>query len=230
MKRSFAIATLCIAGLVSAVPATAQVNPAIPSATQSEDNLYFLSRAKNLARQAAINANGGLNAYRPELSMYGPAVESPYERNDDGSITFNFLGGSPGSTQFETETTVRVSPDSSVSVVYNGPARGGVGGGSLERDPNESILSILSERSFLTRAQNLARQAGIRENGGLSVYRPESTMFGPTDEAPVQTNPDGSATFTFKGGPPLASAPTVETQVTVTRQGQILVDYNGVPR
>ncbi|WP_299488247.1 hypothetical protein [Acaryochloris sp. IP29b_bin.137] len=83
----------------------------------------FLSRAKNLARQAAINANGGLAQYRPEPSMFGPAASTPHQKNQDGSITFRFLGGAPGYRHPTIESVVTVMPNSSVTVTYNGPIR-----------------------------------------------------------------------------------------------------------
>lgn len=54
-----------------------------------------LNRARVLARQAAVRANGGANRYRPEDRMYGPALQTPYSYSD-GYFTFRFQGGPPG--------------------------------------------------------------------------------------------------------------------------------------
>ena len=208
----------------------------IPSTTGSSNDLYFLTRAKNLARQAAIQQNGGLSQYRPEFSMYGPALQSPFARNDDGSVTFTVKGGVPGASQLDKETEILVTGGAGVTVVYNGPLRTGIGGGGigggeigtgdLAADPNAFAIAALDEDSFIARARNLARQAGISANGGLRVYRPEASMFGPTSNAPFVKNSDDSLTFTFKGGAPLAAQPTQETAVTVTKAGTVTVDFN----
>lgn len=82
-----------------------------------------LQRAKNLARQAAEEANGGLRVYRAENSMHGPAKQSSYVDNGD-SWTWTFLGGRPGSALNTIETVVTVYKASSRVVVnYNGAVR-----------------------------------------------------------------------------------------------------------
>lgn len=227
MKKLIVTLLFCIASGLLAIPSAAQTEVSSPDSDNVTNQLYFLARAKNLARQAAIKANGGLEAYRPENSMYGPALEAPFERNSDGSVTFSFLGGAPGAQQFDKATTVNVTADSTINILFNGPVAPGVGTGKRYYAEDQSTLSILQEDSFLTRAQNLARQAGISENGGLSAYRPEAAMFGPADEAPHFENIDGSITFNFKGGAPLATSPTLETWVNVTPQGQTRIEYNG---
>lgn len=208
------------------VPAPSAAPILIPSTTGSSNDLYFLTRAKNLARQAAIQQNGGLAQYRPESSMYGPALQSPFTRNDDGSVTFTIKGGLPGAVQLDQETEILVSENVDVTVVYNGLSRGGIGGGNLASDTNASAIAALDEDSFIARARNLARQAGISANGGLRVYRPEASMFGPTSSAPFVKNSDESVTFTFQGGSPLSAQPTQETAVTVTKAGNVSVDFN----
>jgi hypothetical protein len=92
----------------------------VPSTT----DVYFINRAKNLARQAAITANGGLEHYRPDPAMFGPAVQTQFARNADGSITFSFTGGAPGSSP-SIETVATVVPGGSVKLDYNGPLRNG---------------------------------------------------------------------------------------------------------
>lgn len=92
------------------------------------------------------------------------------------------------------------------------------------RDPTV----ILRDNVDLNRAKNLARQAGVAANGGLGRYRPEDSMHGPATEAPFVDNGDGTWTFTFKGRRPESNTYTIETAVTVSKDGkQVNVDYNG---
>jgi hypothetical protein len=221
----------------NAVPPSPAPGPLAPSApptnnTDASGDLYFLSRAKNLARQAGINANGGLINYRPEAAMFGPALQSPFVRKADGSVTFTFKGGTPGQATGSIETVATVYPNGTVTVEYNGPPQGGaIGGGDLggttAQDTNASTLAILDQAAFLGRSRNLARQAAINANGGLDAYRPEASMFGPTSTSPHKFNSDQSVTFTFKGGSPVGGPPTVETEVRVSRDNTVTVEYNG---
>lgn len=83
-----------------------------------------LNRAKNYARQAAEQINGGLGEYRAEADMHSPSADSPYRINDDGTLTFTFLGRAPAASTYTVETTVTVDPDAwTVNVNYNGPIR-----------------------------------------------------------------------------------------------------------
>ncbi|HEY9624763.1 MAG TPA: hypothetical protein V6C78_30835 [Crinalium sp.] len=83
-----------------------------------------LSRAKNLARMAAEEANGGLGQYRAEMAMHGPAANSPYVDNGNGTWTFTFLGGPPGYSNPSVQSVVTVDRSTwGVNVDYNGPIR-----------------------------------------------------------------------------------------------------------
>jgi hypothetical protein len=108
-------------------------NPVIAQTTTTEtetdpaliiENLISLNRAKNLARMAAEQANGGLSKYRAESSMHGPAINAPFVENEDGTLTFTILGRRPESSEYTIETVVTVAKDASVvNVDYNGPIR-----------------------------------------------------------------------------------------------------------
>lgn len=95
--------------------------------------------------------------------------------------------------------------------------------------PNSSQISPNPERlGALTRAKNLARVAAESANGGLGNYRAESSMHGPATEAPYVDNENGTWTFTFKGSVPGTTTPTVESVVTVAKDGsEVTVNYNG---
>ncbi len=217
-----------VVGTVQAQDMTPGTLPATPQPTTSPvEDPFFLSRAKNLARQAATNANGGLMNYRAEDVMYGPAVQSPFERNADGSITFTFVGGAPGAVP-TIRTVAVVMPDASVNLTYNGPISDQPPGSVSTTAPSTPEgLGFLDEDIFLGRARNIARQAAISLNGGLSQYRPEDSMFGPSSDSPHVRNEDGSITFTFRGGPPGGVAPTMESVVTVAPDNTANVEYNG---
>lgn len=55
--------------------------------------------------------------------MFGPASQSPYVDNGDGTFTFRFLGGPPAAPP-TIESIVTVNPDPSnpmIRIDYNGP-------------------------------------------------------------------------------------------------------------
>lgn len=82
-----------------------------------------LNQAKNFARQAAEEANGGIRVYRAENSMHGSAQQCPYVDNGD-SWTFTFTGNSVGSSRRTVQSVVTVYKTSRrVVVAYNGPVR-----------------------------------------------------------------------------------------------------------
>ena len=123
IKLIFAVAIAAVAF----IPAPANALPTLQAQrdiTIIRINSAALNRAKNRARQAAVEANGGLSQYRPEDAMHGPAERAPYVDNGDGTWTFNIRGRRPNSNVFTIETVVTVSQDGQrVDVDYNGPMR-----------------------------------------------------------------------------------------------------------
>ncbi|MEK0181415.1 MAG: hypothetical protein EAZ98_15000 [Oscillatoriales cyanobacterium] len=91
-------------------------------------------------------------------------------------------------------------------------------------------ITVVSNNIELNRAKNLARQAAEVANGGLGEYRAEPSMHGVSAEAPFVDNGDGTWTFSFKGSRPGSSVYRIESVVTVSRNGQVRIDYNGLIR
>jgi len=219
---------------------------------------HNLNRAKNLARMAAEKANGGLNRYRAENFMHGPVEGIPdygFQVNALDDITFQFLGGSPGSAlnSIETAVQVRLEADNwSVEVLYNGPPRPRILSQRQTMAQDNAISVETTRRSALkladgnvveigeayslNRAKNLARMAAEKTNGGLSQYRSQGFMHGPTIEIPayaLRVNNPNSVAFIFLGGPPGTDLAAVESEVLVSRELEnwdIEVLYNGPPR
>lgn len=94
------------------------------SVTESVERAGQLNRAKNLARQAAEKANGGLSNYRAESAMHGPAAEAPFVENEDGTVTFTFVGSRPADNTPVVQTIATVDlATGEVNLDYNGPIR-----------------------------------------------------------------------------------------------------------
>lgn len=115
------------AALVAAVLASSGIT-GTPAMAQVP---FSAVRALNLARNLAVQQNGGLSLYRPAQCMFQTADagnECLVSMDEDGFV-FRFLGGIPGWEQFQmpasVETEVRISADGRTveEVLYNGPPR-----------------------------------------------------------------------------------------------------------
>ena len=117
-----------LTSLLGAALVTACVAPGSAVQAQVSDANV---RAVNVARNWAVNANGGLAVYTPAACMFetGSGGGACLLNSTPQGFFFRFAGGPPGwqeqglaPTQ---ETEIQVSPDgrSVVNVPYNGPAR-----------------------------------------------------------------------------------------------------------
>ncbi|MEG4577266.1 hypothetical protein QUA56_32030 [Microcoleus sp. N3A4] len=128
MKLNIRLACLLALSTLAVGVFPASSNPVRSPQTQLNEitvisNNIELNRAKNLARQAAEIANGGLGKYRAEAAMHGVSSQSPFVDNGNGTWTFTFKGYKPGSSVYTVETVVTVSQEGRVTVDYNGPIR-----------------------------------------------------------------------------------------------------------
>ena len=88
-------------------------------------------RAVNLARETAVNLNGGLSVYRPAACMFETSTGGGacLVADDDQGFLFRFPGGGPGWQQEainpSLETEIRVAPDGRAveAILYNGAPR-----------------------------------------------------------------------------------------------------------
>lgn len=205
--------SLIIGGNLALLPTPSTAETII---AQSETDITSsLNQAKNLARQAAEEANGGLGEYRAESAMHGAVEQSPHTINSDGSYTFIFFGRRPESADFTYESEVTVSALGQTEIIYNGAIREDV-----------DITDVSEVTIDLNQAKNLARQTAEEANGGLGSYRSEGSMHNNPNESPFVENADGSYTFTFKGRRPESLDFTYESQVKVSRDGQAEIIYN----
>ncbi len=93
------------------------------STTVFRNSIANLNRAKNYARQAAEERNGGLRVYRAEAKMHGPVRETGLVENPDGTVTFRFYGGAPAAPpSIESVVTVEIN-GWRTRIDYNGPIR-----------------------------------------------------------------------------------------------------------
>lgn len=101
----------------------------------------------------------------------------------------------------------------------------------------ERIEAILADSQGLQRGLNLARDAAIRLNGGLTAYRPASCMYaGISDNPCLKKRDENGFVFRFQGGPPgweqLQLPASTETEIRVSKDGRSVLEviYNGAPR
>ena len=108
--------------LLTPEPARAQADASVP---------YSAVRALNLARNTAVQSNGGLGLYRPDKCMFETASAGNkclISSTSDGYL-FRFLGGAPGWQQLNlapsVETEIRISSDGRtvLGIDYNGAPR-----------------------------------------------------------------------------------------------------------
>ena len=129
LSRALLAGGLASAGLItSALPLLAPQ----PAQAQADSPVPFSAvRALNLARNTAIQSNGGLSVYRPAQCMYETASagnQCLISNTNDGYL-FRFLGGAPGWQQLDlaasVETEIRISTDGRtvLGVDYNGAPR-----------------------------------------------------------------------------------------------------------
>ena len=128
MKLNIRLASLVALSTLAVGVSPAFSNPIRSSQNQLNENTVIsnnieLNRAKNLARQAAENANGGLGEYRAEAAMHGASAQSPFVENGNGTWTFTFQGHKPGASVYTVETVVTVSQNGRITVDYNGRIR-----------------------------------------------------------------------------------------------------------
>jgi len=118
-----AIAPLVVFGYPLSLQA--QTDTEEPSSLEIEyGRLVQLNRAKNLARQAAEQANGGLSEYRPEPAMHGPVQRTDYKQLGKGVWQFTFQGRRPTAEEYTLESVVVVNTNTGeTNVKYNGPIR-----------------------------------------------------------------------------------------------------------
>jgi len=104
----------------------------------------------------------------------------------------------------------------------------------LSQTPSSSQQDLSTvDPLFLLWGRNIARRAAEAENGGLVNYMAEAAMHGPTSQAPMVLNSDGSLIFTFKGYRPVDidtngnPSYSFETEVLVNPDRSFEIIYNG---
>uniref|UniRef100_A0A832H6A8 Uncharacterized protein n=1 Tax=Oscillatoriales cyanobacterium SpSt-402 TaxID=2282168 RepID=A0A832H6A8_9CYAN len=120
------IALTPLAAIAQSISQTSVERTEIRTETRTvvyRNSIAVLNRAKNYARQAAEERNGGLRVYRAEALMHGPVEQTRLVENSDGTVTFTFYGGAPAAKPtIESVVTVAVN-GWATKVNYNGPIR-----------------------------------------------------------------------------------------------------------
>lgn len=131
MIRALLCSALTTAGSLALSPPAVQHAMAQPLVAQQAEAPFNRVRALNLARNVAVQLNGGLSFYRPAPCMFATSdIDNPcLVRRDAQGFLFRFLGGSPGwhveQVPPTRETEVLIAPDgrSVLQVIYNGVPR-----------------------------------------------------------------------------------------------------------
>ena len=147
MRRMSGLLSTCLGVAGSVALSGALLNPQAGLAQSAVP--YSAVRAINLARNVAIQQNGGLSVYRPAQCMYETAnafnrclIGSPGENNSNAqgnrggnnnqtndAWVFRFQGGGPGWQQMnqrptvETEISISADGRNVLQVIYNGSPR-----------------------------------------------------------------------------------------------------------
>lgn len=124
---SASLALISLALLQKPAPAQTTFSDCASKAIASGEavaKINDLGRARNLARQTAESANGGLAQYRTDASMHGRLSDAACVDNGNGSWTFTIKGGAPGFVTPTIETVVTVDRNTwQVKIDYNGSVR-----------------------------------------------------------------------------------------------------------
>lgn len=129
LRRAFRGRSARLAAVVLSLSGALLFHP--PLKAQEAGLPFNEIRALNLARNAAVNLNGGLTVYRPDACMFSTSapVNPCLVRNNAQGFLFRFLGGPPGwqvlNLPANRESELLIAPDgrSVLQVLYNGAPR-----------------------------------------------------------------------------------------------------------
>lgn len=112
-KRNINVLLMCAIAPLFLTPThlsvSAQTSPQDTSSILIEyRNLVQLNKAKNLARQAAEKANGGLGKYRAEPAMHSDPEQTNHQKIRENTWKFTFLGKRPHADNYTIKSVVIV--------------------------------------------------------------------------------------------------------------------------